>query len=151
MRAGFGRGNLQTAFNFGKNRFAGAELLTLRYAFHASPPRFASLFARVSLPFFAERAARQFGKSARCCPCFERVKRRAINQTMKRLKNAAQLHRGFIQRGTTHQKTKAFPRQIFRKLWFFSSGVTATLQQMMMQINFHRTRLGAGAAQRRGA
>ena len=52
------------------------------------------------------------------------------------------------QRRTIHDETKNLIQQPLEERRFLFRGIAAVVQQMMVQINFDRTRFGAAAAER---
>ena len=87
---------------------------------------------------------------ARFRPRFGRVERRAFHRSLQRLRQPADFFGQRPERRFVRHDAENLIRQPLEKRRLAGRGVAAVLQQMMVQINFHRARLGAGAAKRTG-
>jgi hypothetical protein len=69
---------------------------------------------------------------------------------MKFLRETRQRWRHAHEPWMIHQHGKAFESESFPPNWIARHRIPATLEEMVMKVDLHWTRLGAGAAQRGG-
>lgn len=80
------------------------------------------------------------------CPGTHWIKSCAVNQSMKWLKNPAESDGHAVYRGMAHKPGKGEEGNLLSRNSFHACGVAAVLQEVVMQVDFHRAGLGAGTA-----